>query len=284
MSVKPFNDDTLKALGEQGGIAEVKKDEPEVKEDPKVDPEETPDVILDIKEGDPKGDPEVKEDLKEDPEDPKKDPEVDPLVDSGIDITAMQDRVIKEGFTDEIIAELKEKIDPDLVDKQVASYKSQLAEAKKKQESEFTAQEKATVDMNTYIYDSVGGEDKFKAMGAILVDKLDKSAQDVINTKLQSGNKIIVNEGLKEAVTAYEKVTGRGDTRMSGEPNGDTTPEFTFYTKRDYQAAMRTEKYKTDKIYAAKVDKDRIASRKADNAKTLPGMYFKHGAEGLYEV
>lgn len=311
MAFKGFNDDTLAALAAQAGKndkTEVTAPATETKPEDKL-----PDItMVDIKddktgeeaetaakaeaekaakelaEKDAKTKEEEEaakakadEDAKE-AADLKSDEVVNTLLkDANFDIKDVSARIIKDGgITDELKAELKEKLDPGLVDAYVESFEKQLADAKPKEEpkkdqsAEQAAKDKAQIDMNKFIYDSVGGKDTFVILAEALSANGDKETIGKINAKIASTNKALVKEGLEDAVSAYNKLTGRGNNRMSGEPNGDTEQnKFEFITKNEYQTAINSEKYKTDPIYAKKMDDDRMKSIQLDKQQTMPGQF-----------
>jgi len=47
---------------------------------------------------------------------------------------------------------------------------------------------------------------------------------------------------------------------------------------------MKTEKYKTDPLYKRKMDNMRLASRKADQARSLPGQYYNQREGRIYAM
>lgn len=210
------------------------------------------------------------------------------LSDAGIDPVDAEARLIKDGgLTPEYIAELKEKVDPRLVDAYVERFNAGLEKAKAAKETPVVApvvDDTTVKKMNKFIFDSVGGQDKFTAMAGIVKANASPEVVDAINAKLRSDNRTVVQEGLSEAVAQYKKLTGRSTTTMSGEPAGNTAEAFVFMTKDDFQATMRTEKYKTDPTYAASVDAQRMKSRKLDEAAVLPGQYRNIRNGRMYNV
>jgi hypothetical protein len=137
--------------------------------------------------------------------------------------------------------------------------------------------------MNDYIYKSVGGEDKFKSLATTLRGSLDKESLESINAKLLSGNKTLVNEALKTAVSEYKKLKGIGGKLMEGDANAPAQKELRI-TKEEYRAIMKTEKYKTDPLYQRKIDEARLKTRQADQKRYGPGMYYGMNQNGRYEL
>jgi len=212
----------------------------------------------------------------------------DIVTEKGFDPKALQARIIKDkGMTPELITELKAKIDPGVVDAYVEQFNAQM-EAAKPNEADATktelnaqevAQNKARTDMNEFIYSAVGGEDKFGTLAGVLKKNLPQAEIDVINAKLASDNKGLVSEGLKQAVDAYTKTTGRSSTRMAGDTPNNEGDTFNFMSKTQFQKAITSEKYKTDPAYAAEVDENRMKSKRLDAQTTMPGQYrnFRNG-------
>jgi hypothetical protein len=188
------------------------------------------------------------------------------------------DRVAKEGkVSDALRAELKEKFNAEDVDAYADALQDELAvaqaEKKKNADTDLSETNSAKEAMNKRIYDSVGGEDKFKILAGALKSNLPQNEIDVINAKLRSDNTLLVDEGMKQAVQAYKKLTGRGNNRMSGDASNAGDKGFHFMTKRDFQTIIATDKYKTDRIYAAKVDADRLKSKGMDSQTVMPGTW-----------
>jgi hypothetical protein len=198
----------------------------------------------------------------------------------GFTVQEVKDRMLKDGgITPEYAEELKKSIDPDLVDTYVQDLNKAIQEQAKakppvKDESaEIAARNAKQAELNKFIYDSVGGEGKFNVMAQTLKAKLPQETVDVLNAKLASQNKALIAEGMKEAVNHYKKLTGRTNTRMEGTPTAPDGKVFEFMTKAEYHQVMRSEKYKTDKTYAAEMDERRLTSRNMDAKVTLPGQY-----------
>lgn len=205
---------------------------------------------------------------------------------AGIDPVDAEARILKDGgLTPEYIAELKTKVDPRLVDAYAERFETALTKAKTAEPAKAApVDDTAVKKMNKFIFDSVGGKDKFTAMAGIIKSNADAATVDTINAKLRSDNQAVVQEGLSEAVAQYKKLTGRSTTSMSGEPAGNQNEAFVFVTKADYHAAIGTEKYKTDPVYAASMDEARLKSRKMDNAAILPGQYRNIRNGKMYAV
>ena len=269
---KEFDKDTLEALEEQG-VADVPADEDKPEDKPVENPED--DIKLDL------GDEPVTENTDNKSVDKQ-------LRDAGFDVETISKRIVENNgeIPEDIIKEAKEKFDPDLVDAHVARLKSEfkLAQIESSQAyKDYQEQSKKIQEMNTYIYDAVGGEDKFKSLASTLRDNLDKDTLESVNAKLLSGNKTLVNEALKTAVAEYKKAKGYGGERMEGDANAPSDKPMVI-TKEDYRAIMRTEKYKTDPVYRNKIDDARLKTRQADQKRFLPGTYFASGPNGRYEL
>lgn len=296
---KEFDQDTLDALNEQGGAPkeEPKKDDGtpygdgEPTDDPKLDDQDDnsgdDNDNIDLKIGDDAdGDPGA--DDKETPGSDGNRAVDQKLKEAGFDVEDISKKIAENNgeIPDDIIKAAKEKLDPDLVDAHVARLKSEFKlaqiEASDKYK-EFQDQSKKIQDMNKYIYDAVGGEDKFKSLAGTLRDNLDKDTLESVNAKLLSGNKTLVNEALKTAVAAYKKAKGYGGKRMEGDANAPDEKQMTI-TKEDYRAIMKTEKYKTDPVYRNKIDDARLKTRQRDQKQYLPGTYYANGPNGRYEI
>lgn len=283
--------DTLEALedqtGEPNGDSEVKPEvevDPEVEVEPKDDPEgaedeDKPDEDIELN---------VDDEEEEIPVSPENKALDEKLKEAGFDVEALSKQIIENGgeIPEDVIKQAKEKLDPDLVDANVARLRAEI-ELQKIQASEkykeFQESAKKVQAMNDYIYKSVGGEDKFKSLADTLKGSMNKAALDSINAKLLSGNKTLVNEALKSAVSEYKKLKGIGGKRMEGDANAPAEKELRV-TKEDYRAIMKTEKYKTDPLYRNKVDAARLKTRQADQNKYGPGMYYGMGQNGRYEL
>ena len=210
------------------------------------------------------------------------------LKDAGFDVDAIAKEITETGvISDELIAKAKEKLDPALVDAHVGRLRAEI-ELKKIQASDTYKENqeanKATQEMNEYVFKSVGGEDKFKVLGDTLKDTMSKEDLGVINAKLLSGNKSLVNEGLTEAVSAYKKAKGFGGNLMEGDGNVSVGEPTAHITKEDFRAIIRTDKYKTDPVFRDKTDTARLKSIEADKKKYGPGTYYGFNQNGRYEL
>jgi len=304
MAFKGVNEETLAALQEQGG-AEFKgasqndatvipvKETPEIKvvdpeilkadEARKINEAAEAKVKLEAEEAaklQAQSSEEGKKKLEQEVIDFNDDTTVNKVVEeSGLDLNDIKSQIIKDGgITDTTKEMLKEKIDPALVDAYVESFEKQLGESKAKPEPKVdTAQEainKAQLEMNDYIFNSVGGKDTFEVLASTINEGATKTEVGKINAKLASTNKDLVTEGLNDAVKIYNKLTGRGNKLMTGDANAETGVEtFKFVTKAQYLKQITTEKYKTDPAYAKKVDDARMKSIEMDKAQTMPGQY-----------
>jgi len=296
---KEFDQETLDALKEQSGAPD---EEPKKADgtpygdadEPTDKPTETPaddegnkgdddDINLNLGDEDDKG--EADKDTPGSEENKTVDAK---LKEAGFDVEDIAKKIMENNgeIPDDIIKAAKEKLDPDLVDAHAARLKSEFKlsqiEASDKYK-EFQEQAKRVQEMNNYIYDAVGGEDKFKSLASTLRDTLDKNTLESVNAKLLSGNKTLVNEALKTAVAEYKKAKGYGGKRMEGDANAPSEKEL-FITKEDYRTIMRTEKYKTDPQYRDKIDNARLKTRQRDQQRYLPGTYYANGPNGRYEI
>jgi len=313
MAFKGFNEDTLSALTAQGvtdvePVTEPIVQEPVVASKPDPDlpdlefnPEPVKKVVEPVEKVIDVVEPGVKpvEPVVVDKVDPVVEPVQEPvkslddvLDTAGFDKKDLQTRIVQGGgFTDDIITELKGKIDPAEVDKFVQEFNTDLEEMRKITpkvdpvvDPAVLAKQVAQTTMNEFIYDSVGGEDNFKAMSGVLTQSGNTAEVAKINAKLRSTNKDVVAEGMKEAVSSYNKAIGRGGKLMSGDPGGDAPTTIQFLSKAEYHTIMKTDKYKTDPLYARKVDNDRLASRKSDQARSLPGQYYNQRNGRVYAM
>ena len=295
MAVAPMTPETLEKLTQEGvaQTAPVVTPEGLPGGDPTVPAKETQDIEF-IPPGTAQTGPDVGTAPKvEPPADATPGPVFDAFIDKkitagGFKVDDVKARIIKDGgVTPEFAAELKKSIDPDLVD----TYIEGLAAAKKAAPTvdpniaAEAAQKAATVKkFNDYIYDSVGGKEKFAVLSSTLKAGLPQEAVDVLNAKLSSQNEALVSEGMKEAVNHYKKLTGRINNRMEGTPTGPNVNEEKFMTKAQYYKILGTDKYKTDPAYAKQIDDQRLASRRLDASRTMPGQYFNvHNGE-LYNL
>ena len=212
------------------------------------------------------------------------------LAEKNIKIEDIQARLTTDkGFTPEYIAELKTQLDPAMVDHYVAEFNREVEAAKVNKvepvvDNKVREANKVRLELNNYIYNSVGGQEKFSVMSGVLKTALPQEQVDIINAKLRSDSKALITEGLSEAVTAYKRATGRSTVTMTGDAVNTVAVESVFITKEDYHAIIRTEKYKTDPTYAAKVDADRLKSKNMDNQQLLPGIYRNYRGGKMYNV
>ena len=296
---KELSEDTLKALEEQGGITDDKSKDTDDKGGDKSDKGDLPDITL--------GDQDdTKDKNKTDDDSASKDGDagtdgdaaggddgdkkvVKTLEDAGYTTADLTARLQKDGgISDEFVAELKEKIDPDLVDAHVgrlrAEYKLAMETAKQNQSDEMKKRNEATKAMNDFIYDSVGGEDKFKILGKTLKAELSADELAAINAKLASGNKTVVKEGLEAAVKKYNNIRGMGGKLMEGDAGKGGDPKL-HITKEEYRAIIKTDKYKTDPVYARKMDDARLVTRSEDSQRYGHGAYYGyHPDKGRYAL
>jgi len=295
MSAEELNERTLAKLAEAtGGTVETKPEgDTTVVTDATVDPnkpaEETagPDT-LEFKPGEPETTvtPEVKPDVSKDESTTDQNAEVDTkLKEAGFDVDALSKELVETGkISDAAIADLKTKLDPALVDAHLQRLTVEVELAKLKGQTTIDDGNKKIEDMNAYIYDSVGGIDNFTAMAKALA-KAPKADQESIDAKLQSGNKLLVAEGMKAAVAAYNKIKGMGGKLMSGDAgNGVTQEALPKVTKAEFRVITASEKYKTDKTYAEKMDLARMATAKADKVAYGPGQYYGFTNGQRYEL
>jgi hypothetical protein len=288
MATEDLSPETLEALkeqtGESTGDEEVKPDVENL-EGSDDSGSEDDDINLNLedeeddKQGDDKGESEGT------PENKAVDQK---LKEAGFDVDEIAKKIADNNgeIPEDVIKAAKEKFNPDLVDAHVARLKSEFKlaqiEASEKYK-EFQEQAKKTQEMNDYIYKSVGGEDKFKSLATTLRGSLDKESLESINAKLLSGNKTLVNEALKTAVSEYKKLKGIGGKLMEGDANTPAQKELRI-TKEEYRAIMKTEKYKTDPLYQRKIDEARLKTRQADQKRYGPGMYYGMNQNGRYEL
>ncbi len=211
------------------------------------------------------------------------------LEEAGYDMDSIKKRIeTDKGISDEFVAELKTKIDPVFVDVHVARIKAELELEQMKASSaglEIEKKNKAILEMNDHIYKSVGSEANFQALSKVLKANLSEDAVATLNAKLASGNKLLVDEALKEAVKQYNYIKGKGGNLMEGDVGGATGNAEDHITKEEYRAIMRTEKYKTDPVYQQKIDAARLKTRAEDAAKYGMGSYFGvHPVKGKYAL
>lgn len=272
MAAGDINDATLAALTEQGGTDDKTK-ATESKGD--VATENTESDTLEFKSQESAE--ESNSDVSKDAGDTDKKPEVDKaqkLKDAGIDPDALAKQIKETGkIPDDVIAKAKEVLDPAEVDAAVAKVQVALDA------------DKVINTMNDFIYDSVGGKDKFDLLSDTLKDKLSDSDLALLNAKIGSGNKLLVEEGMKAAIKAYNDTKGMGGKLMSGEPSGEAKSEaLPRVTKEQFRTITASDKYKTDKVYADKMDAARMATSKVDKISYGPGQYYGFTNGQRYEL
>lgn len=296
MAVQEFTSDTLEKLQQEGYNTGTPTQNP-AQEQPATEqpnPADTPDIDFQEPNQDTpntNAQPKV-----ETPANQENGPVFDAFIDKkitagGFKAEDVKARIIKDGgITPEFAAELKKTIDPDLVDTYINGLNESLKSAPKvttkadPNAAEIEAKNARTREFNDFIYQSVGGQEKFTAMSATLKANLPQEVIDVLNAKLASQNKGLIAEGMKEAVAHYKQLTGRINNRMQGTPSGPQGNETKFMTKAEYHKIMTTEKYKTDKAYADQIDAQRLASKKLDASRTLPGQYYAVNNGELYSL
>jgi len=295
MAAGELNEETLKALQSQSESETTPSDDPTTKDGDKSTEKIVKDDTLEFKPAEYKDvDPEKVHDSKstDDKTDNKAtddDSELktldDQLTAAGYDLNDITKQMQENGtLSDELIADMKTKFDPAVVDTQLENIKLKIEANKNTQQTEYDTAQKAVTDMNTYIFDSVGGEEAFTKMSKVLSSKLSKTDLALIDAQLKSGNKLLVNEGMKAAVKAYNNSRGMGGKLMSGEPNNQSVETVPRITKDDFRAIMKSEKYKTDPVYAAKMDAARMATKDSDRKSYGPGQYYGHNQNGRYEL
>lgn len=288
-----LNDDTKAKLAEEAAAEEAKAAEAKAAEEAaalaakaEADKSGLPDITLDEDAKKAAAELAEKNKAKEDSELNKTVSKT--LAGAGYTEEILTARLIKDdGISDEFIEELKGKVDPDFIDAHVGRLRAEIELAKVKESGridEVRAKEKATKDMNDHIYNTVGGKDKFTILGKTLKEKLSTEDLAALNVKLASGNKVVVNEALTDAVKKYNDIRGMGGALMEGDAFSSTeAPEH--LTKEEYRAVMRTEKYKTDPKFARKIDEDRLKTRKADSERYPNGQYYGfHPTKGRYNL
>lgn len=208
------------------------------------------------------------------------------LKDAGFNLADIEKQIKADGkISDELVAKIKEKVDPLYVDAHLARIKAELELAQikaKDAEIQSKAEEQKVQEMNKYIFDAVKGEDNFKLMAGYLKQNLPADEINALNELLQSGDKAKVTLALSQAVTKYNTLRGRGKLM-----EGDTTlqaPTIEPMSKDEYQKLVGTEKYLTDASYRKSIDERRLRTLNADKAKFPPGMYWTRDASGLRRI
>ena len=154
----------------------------------------------------------------------------------------------------------------------VADLEKQYAEAKP------AAVKKAAdkvAEMNDYITGKLAGGDveKGKAnlaeLSAWARKNMDERQLKLINKKLASGDRDLVDEALEQAVGAWKK--GQRKPMMTGDPAAaaaSATPEFKPLSRDEFKKIMASEKYQTDPEYAASIDARRRKTMETEGAIT----------------
>jgi hypothetical protein len=296
--VEELSEDTKAALAEQGGMTDDTK--PDENSAAQADSETTqgdlPDITIGHQDtGQDTGDTVPNGTVAEGStaKAGEKDSDLNESISRTLEGAGFTDDIIKAratkdgGLSDEFVQELKAKIDPDLIDAHVGRIRAEIELAKVKESGridEVRAKEAALQTMNTHIYDTVGGEDKFKILGETLKSKLSADELAAINVKLASGNKTVVNEALETAVKKYNDIRGMGGKLMEGDA-GVGAEVMEHMTKEEYRAVMRSEKYKTDPKYARKIDAERLKTRETDSIRYGHGQYYGyHPEKGRYNL
>jgi len=154
----------------------------------------------------------------------------------------------------------------------VADLEKQYAEAKP------AAVKKAAdkvAEMNDYITGKLAGGDveKGKAnlaeLSAWARKNMDERQLKLINKKLASGDRDLVDEALEQAVGAWKK--GQRKPMMTGDSAAaaaSATPEFKPLSRDEFKKIMASEKYQTDLEYAASIDARRRKTMETEGAIT----------------
>jgi hypothetical protein len=118
----------------------------------------------------------------------------------------------------------------------------------------------ATVDMNTYIFESLAkgdatkGKENFTNLSTWCKANMQPAEIAAINHLLTSDNKDVVRQGLSQAVAAWKK--GQEKPMMSGDALAVPVkaPEFIPLSRDQFRVIMASKKYNEDPEYAASVD------------------------------
>ena len=178
------------------------------------------------------------------------------------------------------VAKLKEHFDADAIDKSIAdlekSYAEEAAPALAEHNAKAEEQNKAINEMNNHIFGSLAGGDiekgkeNLQTLSAWAKANMDPKQLALINKKLASGDKDLVDEGLQQAVSAWKK--GQKKPMMSGDALATNkvaqAPAFEPLSKDGFIKLMATEKYQTDPEYAASVDARRAKTLETEGAIT----------------
>ncbi len=137
------------------------------------------------------------------------------LKEVGFDLDELKKEIQEAGsITDELVSKVKEKLPPEYVDEHVGRLRSELKkeiqDRKNEIDLEIKNRDKATEDMNNYIYSRTEGEAGFKKMSEYLQANIKQEEINVLNELLQSGDKNKVNIALDVAKQKYNSLKGRG--------------------------------------------------------------------------
>jgi len=180
-------------------------------------------------------------------------------------------------LTAETIAALKEKFNPEGVDKAVAdlekAFEGKAAEKRADVDTKNETINKSILEMNDYIYGSLAGGDVVKGKENLATlsewakENIPADELDAINTLLASGKKSVVKHGLEMAVNKWKK--GTENKMMTGDSNVNLVPKPAFQpmSRDEFTELMKTEKYQKDPEYARTVDDRR-------NKTIAQGAYF----------
>lgn len=175
-------------------------------------------------------------------------------------------------ITDETVAKLKEHFDETAVNNAIADLEKQYAD------QGINAKKNEIAAMNDHIYGQLAGGDieKGKENLAILStwakEHMDPQELKLINKKLASGDKDLVNEGLQQAVTQWKK--GQKRPMMTGDAAAaaaaaDAAPKFEPLSRSAFKQIMASEKYQSDPEYAAKIDERRRKTMEGEGFTTI---------------
>ncbi len=209
---KELDQDTLDALEAQGGIQDDGTKGGTTDSTDEV-PEtsvstDLPDITIQDVSTDGDGEDPSQGDIKDPDAGDKGEPETSTadkavnksLSEAGFSEEELAERIkTDDGISDALVQELKEKIDPDFVDAHVGRLRAEYKLAKldaNKELSKMQAQNDTIVQMNDFIYETVGSKENFNAMGTLLKENLDTSELAALNVKLASQNKIVIKEAL----------------------------------------------------------------------------------------
>ncbi len=167
------------------------------------------------------------------------------------------------------VAALKEKFPADAVDKTIAQLEKDFADNRPalteeaKAAAEAARAENAKIEeMNDYIIGKLAGGDlergqaNLKTLSTWAQANMDAKQLALINKKLASGDKDLVDEALTQAVDAWKK--GQRHPMMEGNAaaahGAKDAPAFEPLSKDQFIQAMASKKYQEDPEYAAKID------------------------------